>query len=58
MEKIQEVSGVHLGCKATLEEIKTEHIRRVLESSKTLKEASQILGIDPATLYRIRARRT
>ena len=56
IEKIQDSSEVRIGGKTTLDEIKNEHIRRVIESSKTLKEAAEHLGIDSATLYRIRAK--
>ena len=45
---------IRLGGKFTLEEIEAEHIRRVLTGTRTLDEASVILGIDPATLYRKR----
>jgi NtrC-family two-component system response regulator AlgB len=56
MERIHATSRVSLGGNTTLEEIKNEHIRRVLAGSRTLKEAAELLGIDPATLYRIRSR--
>jgi NtrC-family two-component system response regulator AlgB len=29
-----------------------EHIRRVIANSRTIDEAANVLGIDPATLYR------
>jgi len=45
---------IRLGGKSTLEEIEAEHIRRVLAGMRTLDEAAEILGIDPATLYRKR----
>ena len=38
----------------TLEEVQNEHIRHVLASTGSLQEASSVLGIDPATLYRKR----
>jgi len=50
----QETSEIRIGGKVSLEELETEHIRRVVENSKTLEEAAGILGIDPATLYRKR----
>ena len=53
-ETAQNSSEVRLGGKVSLAEIEHEHIRRVVESAKTLEEASEILGIDPATLYRKR----
>jgi two-component system, NtrC family, response regulator AlgB len=42
--------------KSTLEEIQNEHIRHVLANTASLQEASSVLGIDPATLYRKRKR--
>jgi len=45
---------IRLGGKFTLEEIEAEHIRRILGGTRTLDEAAEILGIDPATLYRKR----
>jgi NtrC-family two-component system response regulator AlgB len=47
-------SPIRLGGKTSLEAIEAEHIRRVLATAHTLEEASEILGIDPATLYRKR----
>jgi NtrC-family two-component system response regulator AlgB len=32
--------------------LENEHIRRVLANSRTIEEAANALGIDPATLYR------
>jgi NtrC-family two-component system response regulator AlgB len=54
VDTIQPVSEVRLGGKVTLEQIEAEHIRRVVANARTLDEAAQILGIDPATLYRRR----
>ncbi len=45
---------VQIGGEVTLQELEEEHIRRILESSNSLHEAAQILGIDKATLYRKR----
>ncbi|HMD62028.1 MAG TPA: sigma-54 dependent transcriptional regulator [Opitutaceae bacterium] len=45
-----------VGARVTLEELETEHIRRILASSRTLEDAARTLGIDPATLYRKRAK--
>jgi two-component system, NtrC family, response regulator AlgB len=42
------------GARLTLEELENEHLRRVLAATTSLEEAAQILGIDPATLYRKR----
>jgi NtrC-family two-component system response regulator AlgB len=38
----------------TLDALEEEHIRRVLAATKSLDEAADVLGIDPATLYRRR----
>jgi two-component system, NtrC family, response regulator AlgB len=47
-------SKAHLGDQVTLEKIEEQHIRRVLAATKSLQEASDILGIDQATLWRRR----
>jgi NtrC-family two-component system response regulator AlgB len=47
-------TGIEIGGRVSLEEIENEHIRHVVNRSATLDEAAQILGIDPATLYRKR----
>ncbi|HSQ57569.1 MAG TPA: sigma 54-interacting transcriptional regulator, partial [Gemmata sp.] len=47
---------IELGGAVTLEELETEHIRRVIASVPSLEEAARILGIDPSTLYRKRKR--
>lgn len=41
-----------IGGPATLADLENEHIRRVLANSRTIEEAANTLGIDPATLYR------
>lgn len=46
--------SVPVGYRVSLKEIEKEHVRRVLNSSKTLGEAAEILGIDKATLWRRR----
>ena len=51
---IEPDSEVRIGGKVTLEELETEHIRKVIANSKTLEEAAGVLGIDAATLYRKR----
>jgi NtrC-family two-component system response regulator AlgB len=38
----------------SLEEVEKLHIKRVLQHAKDYDEAAQILGIDPATLWRKR----
>lgn len=43
-----------VGARVTLEELESEHIRRILALSRNLDEAARTLGIDPATLYRKR----
>ena len=45
-----------LGARVSLEAIENEHIRRVLAQSRTVDEAAEVLGIDPATLYRRKKR--
>jgi two-component system, NtrC family, response regulator AlgB len=52
----QGTTEFRLGGRASLEEIENEHIRKVLANSRTIDEAAQILGIDPATLYRRKKR--
>lgn len=47
---------MELGGSVTLEQVESEHIRRVLAGTATLEEAAEILGIDPSTLYRKRKR--
>ena len=44
-------SDVRVGMKIPLEELETEHIRRVLAQSSTMEEAAQVLGISRGTLY-------
>jgi two-component system, NtrC family, response regulator AlgB len=48
--------AVRIGGRFSLEELESEHIRLVVEKTETMEEASRILGIDPATLYRKRKR--
>jgi two-component system, NtrC family, response regulator AlgB len=45
-----------VGARITLEELEGEHVRRILAVSRNLDEAARTLGIDPATLYRKRAK--
>lgn len=47
---------IAVGARVTLEALETEHLRRVLGSTRNLDEAAKTLGIDPATLYRKRQR--
>ena len=46
--------GIQLGARVTLEQLEAEHLRRILQSTPTIEEASNVLGIDPSTLYRKR----
>jgi two-component system, NtrC family, response regulator AlgB len=55
-DTIQPASEVHLGGRFTLEQIESEHLRRLIANHKTLEEVAEILKIDPATLYRKRKR--
>lgn len=43
-----------MGELVSLEAIEEAHIRRVVEATETLDKAAEVLGIDPATLYRKR----
>jgi NtrC-family two-component system response regulator AlgB len=47
---------VEVGAALTLEELETEHIRRVLAATPTIEAAAAMLGIDPSTLFRKRKR--
>ncbi len=49
-------SGAAIGNRVTLEEVEREHILRIIEVAGSMEEAAEILGIDPATLYRKRKR--
>ncbi len=49
-------SGAVIGNRVSLEELEREHIMRIIEIANSMDEAAQILGIDPATLYRKRKR--
>ncbi len=42
------------GARISLEELENQHLRRVISQASTMEEAAEILGIDPATLYRKR----
>jgi NtrC-family two-component system response regulator AlgB len=48
--------GAMIGNRVSLEELEREHILRIIEIAGSMDEAAQILGIDPATLYRKRKR--
>ncbi|MDB6167362.1 MAG: two component, sigma54 specific, transcriptional regulator, Fis family [Verrucomicrobia bacterium] len=47
-------ANISVGARVTLDDLESEHIRRVLAIARNLDEAARILGIDPATLYRKR----
>jgi NtrC-family two-component system response regulator AlgB len=49
-----EPGTIQVGGRVTLEQLETEHIRRILQSAETREEAARILGVDPSTLYRKR----
>ncbi len=49
-------AGAMIGNRVSLEELEREHILRIIEVADSMDEAAQILGIDPATLYRKRKR--
>ena len=55
VETMEKQPGIRIGAGVTLELIKNKHIRCVVDSTKTLKEAADILGIDVATICRHRA---
>ena len=46
--------SISVGAQVTLDQLETEHIRRILATARNLDEAARTLGIDPATLYRKR----
>jgi two-component system, NtrC family, response regulator AlgB len=45
---------IEVGQPVSLEQLETEHIRRILTSAPSLDEAARVLDIDPSTLYRKR----
>ncbi len=47
-------AGTQVGMRISLEQLENEHIRRVIAQASTMEEAAQVLGVDPATLYRRR----
>jgi NtrC-family two-component system response regulator AlgB len=49
-------STMEVGNAVTLEQLESEHIRRLLAIAPTMEEAATLLGIDPSTLYRKRKR--
>jgi NtrC-family two-component system response regulator AlgB len=50
------IEEVKLGSLVSLDKLEEVHIRRVLEKTDSLVQASDVLGIDQATLYRKRKR--
>jgi NtrC-family two-component system response regulator AlgB len=51
-----QASSAAVGNRVSLEELERIHILRIIEIAGSMEEAAQILGIDPATLYRKRKR--
>jgi two-component system, NtrC family, response regulator AlgB len=51
-EIVQGQSELRVGGNVTFEELENEHMRRVIANARTIDEAAEILGVDPATLYR------
>jgi NtrC-family two-component system response regulator AlgB len=49
-------TGAIIGNRVSLDELEREHILRIIDIASSMDEAAQILGIDPATLYRKRKR--
>lgn len=49
-------SEIRPGADITLDELESEHIKRIVDRVKNLNDAALILGIDKATLYRKRKR--
>jgi DNA-binding NtrC family response regulator len=47
---------IEVGAPVTVDELVSEHIRRVLATTNTVQEAAAILGIDPSTVWRRRKR--
>lgn len=45
-------SELRVGGSVTLEALVNEHMRKVIANSRTIDEAAEVLGVDPATLYR------
>lgn len=54
LEPILTRSEIRVGARVELTRIEEEHIKRVIECTRTIQEAAHILGLDPATLYRRR----
>jgi NtrC-family two-component system response regulator AlgB len=46
--------AAQVGSLVSLDQLEEAHLRKILERTKSLTEAAEILGIDQATLYRKR----
>ena len=53
-----DANAAQIGAMISLDRMKDLHIRRVIEKCASLVEASEVLGIDQATLYRWRKKWT
>ncbi len=49
-------SAIEIGASVPLEAVEREHIKHVVDRAPSLESAAEVLGIDPATLYRKRKR--
>ncbi len=50
----RETGAPQVGSRVSLDELEKQHLCQVISQSSSMEEAAQILGIDPATLYRKR----
>ncbi|MFZ5949196.1 MAG: sigma-54-dependent transcriptional regulator [Candidatus Rifleibacteriota bacterium] len=52
--EVAKKQGAPAGNRQTLQQVEAEYIRKIINQSQSLREASEILGIDIATLWRKR----